>query len=233
MKTSNMDYEKKYKEALEKIRSLHRDYNQISTLIDVKEELENIFPELAESEDERKRKALMQNLKERFGTKGNMGEGLDMPKVLAWLEKQGEQKQVVIPKFRVGDIIRWKKAGSIEYTIKKICDKGYINTADGIMNISQTDIEFELVEQKSAEWSEEDEKQARQIERIVSNDGCTQKLQKQIADWFKSLKDRIQPQSQWKPSEEQLIALRVAIGDEQGSDCCDTLRSLLKDLKSL
>lgn len=41
------------------------------------------------------------------------------------------------------------------------------------------------------------------------------------------LKDR------WKPSEEQLIALRVAIGDEQGSDCCGALRDLLNDLKRL
>ena len=39
--------------------------------------------------------------------------------------------------------------------------------------------------------------------------------------------------SRWMPSAEQLNALRVAIGDEQGSDCCDILRSLLKDLKSL
>lgn len=57
-----------------------------------KETIEYIFPELKESEDERIRKALIQNLKERFGTKGNMGKGLDMPDVLTWLEKQGEQK---------------------------------------------------------------------------------------------------------------------------------------------
>jgi hypothetical protein len=41
------------------------------------------------------------------------------------------------------------------------------------------------------------------------------------------LKDR------WVPSEEQITALRVAIGDEQGSDCCKELRNLLKDLKKL
>ena len=51
---------------------------------------EVIFPELKEPEDERIRKALIQNLKERFGTKGNMDEGLDMPDVLSWLEKQGD-----------------------------------------------------------------------------------------------------------------------------------------------
>ena len=41
------------------------------------------------------------------------------------------------------------------------------------------------------EWSEEDEKQARQIERIVHDNGCAHELQKQIADWFKSLKERM------------------------------------------
>lgn len=40
-------------------------------------------------------------------------------------------------------------------------------------------------------------------------------------------------QNKWKPSDEQLLALRIAIGDEQGSDCCNILRSLLKDLKNL
>lgn len=65
------------------------------------------FPELKESDDEGIRKALMQNLKERFGTKGNMGKGLNMPDVLAWFEKQCEQKPAdkVEPKFKVGDII--------------------------------------------------------------------------------------------------------------------------------
>ena len=51
-------------------------------------------------------------------------------------------------------------------------------------------------------WGEEDEKQVRQIERIIHDDGCTQKLQKQIADWFNSLKDRVQPQPKQDWSEE-------------------------------
>lgn len=41
------------------------------------------------------------------------------------------------------------------------------------------------------------------------------------------LKDR------WIPSKEQMIALRIAVGDEQGSDCCKELRNLLYDLKKL
>jgi len=62
----------------------------------------------------------------------------------------------------------------------------------------------DLVSYKRQEWSEEDEKQARQIERIVHNDGCTQKLQKQIADWLKSLKDRVQPNQEWSEEDKTM-----------------------------
>lgn len=82
-----MDYEKKYKEALSKAKELS-DSNPSDE--GVQKWIQDTFPELRESEDERIRKALMQNLKERFGRKGNMGEDLDMPDVLAWLEKQKE-----------------------------------------------------------------------------------------------------------------------------------------------
>ena len=98
-----MDYKNKYEQALERAR-IWKDKSGMSE--DKQGILDDIFPELAESEDERIRKALMQNLKERFGTKGNMGEGLDMPDVLAWLEKQGKRPiNKVEPKFKDGDIV--------------------------------------------------------------------------------------------------------------------------------
>ena len=69
----------------------------------------DIFPSLKES-DERIRKALMQNLKERFGTNGNMGEGLDMPDVLAWFEKQGEHANFR-NKIQIGDKVTRNEDG--------------------------------------------------------------------------------------------------------------------------
>lgn len=89
-----MDYEKKYKEALEKIRSLHRDYNQISTLIDVKEELENIFPELAESEGEGIRKALLEMVHDTTGDSLWVDYNVHKEDAIAWLEKQGEPVEI-------------------------------------------------------------------------------------------------------------------------------------------
>lgn len=62
-------------------------------------------------------------------------------------------------------------------------------------------------------WTEEDEKQARQIERIVHNDGCSKKLQEQITNWFKSIKYRVQsqPQQEWNEEDTQYINDTLAL----------------------
>ena len=70
-----------------------------------------------------------------------------------------------------------------------------------------------IIEQNHA-WSKEDEKQARQIERIVY-DGCTQKLQKQIADWFESLKERYA----WKPSDKHMNTLEYYMHTLENTIC--------------
>lgn len=57
---------KRYDEAIEKLRDFYRDYDTVSCLIDVKEELANIFTELKESEDEKIRKELIAEVKEQI-----------------------------------------------------------------------------------------------------------------------------------------------------------------------
>ena len=54
---------KAYDEAMNELRDLHDNYNEISRLVDFKQELERIFPELKESEDEKIRKALINGFK--------------------------------------------------------------------------------------------------------------------------------------------------------------------------
>ena len=85
-----------------------------------------------------------------------------------------------------------------------------------------------IIEKKPAAWSKEDEKQARQIERIV-HDGCTQKLQKQIADWFESLKERYT----WKPSEDQMNTLEYYMHTLVCNEHKEVLFGLYADLKKL
>ena len=102
-----MDYEKAYKKAVEKLRYKisdndgNIDYNEVVNV----DELQDIFPELAESEEERIRKALIAFIKKR----DRSGCDYDYDKWIAWLEsleKQGRQRQETnYPKFDFDDVL--------------------------------------------------------------------------------------------------------------------------------
>ena len=81
-----IDYEKKYKEALERARSMYesKDDAELASFI---------FPELRESEDERIRMALCDIVRDMPYMETELrAHGLTAEQVLAWLEKQKEQK---------------------------------------------------------------------------------------------------------------------------------------------
>lgn len=63
------------------------------------EKAEEIFPQLKESEDEKIRKWLIDGLRKSLISSINNGFDIDMGKMaLAWLEKQGEQREQLINK---------------------------------------------------------------------------------------------------------------------------------------
>lgn len=64
-----------------------------------KETIEYIFPELAESEDERIRKWIVKELESKYVV-DNKVNNLEADKALAWLEKQGEYKETLCDKCR-------------------------------------------------------------------------------------------------------------------------------------
>lgn len=82
-----MDYEQKYKEALERARKVHNE-----TKFDYeKGMMEEIFPELKESRGEKIRKALISVLKSDFENDTTIHD-ISVADIIDWLEKQGEQK---------------------------------------------------------------------------------------------------------------------------------------------
>ena len=139
-----MDYEKRYKEALNKAKELMK----TSVAFD-RFTIEHIFPELKESKDEKIRKVLVDYFKrykeEECGIKTFYGIPAD--DILAWLEKQGIQ-----PRYNIGDILCDKLCTTLNkeaqpnmeiVDIKNgmyICDKGSFP-------VSQQD-EYELVSKK-------------------------------------------------------------------------------------
>lgn len=152
-----------------------------------KEKLESIFPELAESVDEKVRKQLLRHLREVASGKSFELSTTDYERWAAWVEKQGEQRS-------------------------NPCDgcinvKGCINCKNG---------ELRETEQKPAEWSEEDERMFNSALWHVKNSCGNQGKNSgefEVYNWLKSLKDRVQPQNTWKPSDEQMNALKHAFND--------------------
>jgi len=85
-----MDYEKVYKEALERAKTLFENSHGMV----LRKWLEGVFPELKENEDERIRKALIEGLEscQSAGNKTWSPRLVPISDCIAWLEKQGEQK---------------------------------------------------------------------------------------------------------------------------------------------
>lgn len=81
-----MDYEKKYKEALERMKSWARGEHP-ECFTEAQKAAEFIFPELAESEDDRIKKALI-----RFHKSSIDIDGIKGADIIAWLEKQGKEE---------------------------------------------------------------------------------------------------------------------------------------------
>lgn len=83
-----MDYEKKYKNALEWARQVMN-----GKIGFVRDEVQEIFSELAESEDERVRKEIVEFINRVYERQALILTDEEKDDMIAWLEKQGEKPQ--------------------------------------------------------------------------------------------------------------------------------------------
>ena len=145
-----MDYEQKYKKLVAGIKNAYLYAQTDST----KRVLENILPELAESEDEQIRKRLIEIVGLYYGTSAIDPE---RDEVLAWLEKQKEQKPILSDRDSTDFEIE------VHEIIAQARNDSRLNDAD-VLKQFEEEAAFalmlkanKLIEQKPAEWSEEDE----------------------------------------------------------------------------
>ena len=209
-----MDYEKKYKEALERARQ----FSEHPLQEDSDSIVEYIFPELAESEDERIREDIISLVNEFWERIGSINpEYSSRSRMLAWLEKQGEQKPNPVLDIEIPFGAKDSELQEATYHIPK----GFH------AEIDDDKVVIKQGEQKPA-WSEEDMALLDSAIAFVEHSPFTTigKGKGGVVDWLKSLKERYT----WKPSDEQMEALWEAYkgGEEQAA-----LASLYQDLKKL
>lgn len=195
-----------------------------------------------ESEDERTRKVIygwIYTQPSQF-----FDGGFSKEEMLAWLE-QGEKKPAnkvgqvnnkLVPKFSVGQRIRHRSGEMPAFVIDRIEDDHYRGKNNESVSIVFQD-DWELVEQKPAEWSEEDDQYLLVCKNALRKYQVTDKWDSNIiSQWLdnklKSLKDRVQPKQEW--SEEDSYMLGQAIKCVNNSGKLDVSTEEIEDwLKSL
>jgi hypothetical protein len=183
---------------------------------------EKYCPELKESEDERIRKficGIIDNLEPKDFV------GVKKMDVLRWLEKQKEQKPSSLTK----------------YVYSKE-DKRFIQDCANILIANDYAISAErllsMFEQKPAEWSEEDENALKYIHELISYGYSMKFMDAQTAhDMREWVNKSLRTQPHWKPSEEQMKALKRTIllanfgAEKERQDAMSSLYDNLLKLK--
>ena len=223
-----MDYKELYEQALERAKNLYAGVHK-----GCKEVIDNIFPELRESEDEKIRKELIQAIDE--------GRVFDIDKEVAdrWIAYLEKQKE---PHYTKRNALFDKCVENCDPEVmKEVSDK-----VDEMLEKEQKPVEVKdpfsnanfvrgyesgyndaIREQKPAEWSEEDELTIADLINYFEGDSLECSTEEMVQR-IKSLRPS------WKPSEEQMEALRETIDfapDTFKPKC--TLAALQNDLKRL
>lgn len=230
-----MDFEEKYKKAVEKLdKLLNHDTVKESGKV-FADVVRGIFPELQESEDERIRKALISFLKSPF-----VNENITDEKVtlwIAWLEKQEGAK-----KFPWSD--DYEKKWLVAYLNNREINTSIMQEKKAIKNAIAW---IEKQDSVKSEWSESDEETIKFLRRILGEHGYAHSMIDVNGDfcdreyveadrWLKSIKNRIF--TQWENTDDMVVDLiiqslellieehRNTIADEEFGREIDWLKAL-------
>lgn len=201
-------------EAIDNVRSF---IGQLTA--ECQESIHTLIPELAESEDERVRKALIDGIRQ-IRCKNSVTQ----EQMLAWLEKQSA---------------KWSEED--ENMLTGIIERGSSQIPFGELALRKEQLEwlmdrFKFLHFQSRDcaitfWTYLDEHRP-EGKMCLSNGECAD-IEKAFIehDWAKILRYAKKYRPSWKPSEEQMEALEnsTALTEEQG----EALYSLVQDLKKL
>ena len=215
-----MDYEKLYKEALERAREIHGKERVTGMELVTCEE---IFPQLKESEDERIRKEIIAYLDVQDAI-SNRKDG-DFKDWIAWLEQRGEQKSVEWD-YPYGENETVDKLMAIAECLEMDEDFMY-NGYTGTECVKfLRDLARKQVECKPEEWSEEDEEMFEALHacvcRCINDDRFDYAEREQnsrsLIPFIERLKSlRSQPKQEWSEEDEKMKSLIISTLTSMGT----------------
>ena len=193
---------KAYDEALKKIKMLLGSGSSCS-----REELEYVFPQLKESEYEKVRKEILQELKE--SEDSIILSPFKRERWIAWLESQGDKSETDVQEvygetlFKIATVLSQHedKEGSPLEKIREIM-------VDGSLSAMDVEEKNKKIEEKSV-WNEEDKENISMLIDLVESKEESMEVKIELSAWLKALKDRVQPQPNpaWSKEDEKIYNL--------------------------
>ena len=215
------DKAKRYDEAIERAK-LWRNASNVDKIPTFANRVINeIFPELAESDNESIRKSITEFFKN-YSENGTWKAIPDVTKWVAWLEKQGEQKPNPCENCSIATNNCQKFPCAIRDGEQKPTDNEMIEILRTEYEKGSADA---IEEMQNHTWSEEDERNFDWLitvcERIhyKSDPQVSPKGALILRDWLKSLKDRVlsQPKQEWSEEDENRINRLIAYFEDKES----------------
>ena len=197
-------YEKKYKEALERAREEWTN-NLDNAYSNYRERLEIIFPELKESEDERIRKWIIDDIRYNMNNEplNNSEYKKKAEKAIAWLEKQAEQKEYTFKSLpRLLEMIEPTERAKAycQKLIDALIKEGYATDAkivgECLKQMNGEKVALATMDENQGEqqqkWTEEDDYYRDNLIKWLNCGAVRVDLRKDFIDWLNSLKQRME-----------------------------------------
>lgn len=230
-----MDYEKNYNELHKFISDLYPHMSEYC-----KEKVEGFFPELAESEDEKIRKALIHFISEQDGFLTAI-DGINVKDILSWLEKQGTEtiplEETIHNVWELGNL--WKELTNGVCTTEHGRQLDYIvkHWKDGEHYIKSIKKRGEQKHVNNLKWDELTWQDINTLEGIINNVDCefsngigAESFGKEVLERFREIKgDEYMDSCEQKPTwreEEQKETLCDKCRREQPYHSCQDITEL-------
>ena len=202
---------KAYDEALARANELYnRGYTSITG---------EIFPELAESEDEKIRKNLKHYLEVRRCQTNDDEEYINCNHFLAWLEKQGEQKPQRMVSAEAKEAMYDKPADEIEEAMQEVEEKAKV-FSESHKGENSEQILAEMRGEQKPTWSEEDEDNFKHLlDELVclgnNRNSANRLYYDRLIKFIEELKNRAQPKEKWCDKDERMLDRLIAYFEKQ------------------
>lgn len=152
--------------------------------------------------------------------------GLPIEEIQAWLEKQGEQKSAWSEEVQEEQVSE-EFINALGTMLNDGLPDRYLvseerikKSAELLFSIARKQLKNEQLKNEKPAWSEKDEKYVKDLADYFTGVTSLKHAEEDIADWFKSLKDKVQPKVELTQLDKNILEAAIAFVEQNNHFNC-------------